>query len=110
MPGLDTTYALDIEWEYGIQLPRLLGPFSTETEAQQWAELNVGDRATLRLRQLTYPYLQGPHCTASYTGSMPQLARQPDCCLNTGHVGDHTAVTGYRWPNETPIRAFREAR
>lgn len=49
-------------------------------------------------------------CTARYTGSMPQLAANPHCCLNTGHVGDHTAVTGYRWPNETPIRAFREAR
>jgi hypothetical protein len=97
-----TTYALDIAWQTGIQLPNLMGPFDTDTEARQWAQLNVFDRAAWQLRHLTYPYLQQPQsCTARYTGSMPQLANNPHCCLATGHVGDHVNTTGYRWPNET---------
>lgn len=51
-------YVLDCEWPDGVDLPTLVGPFSTAEEAVEWRDLNVtrGARATLRV--LTYPYLR----------------------------------------------------
>lgn len=39
-----TAFILDIEWG-GVSLPRLVGPFLTRKEAEEWAALNVGNGA-----------------------------------------------------------------
>lgn len=101
-----TSYVLDIEWPANIRLPNLVGPFHTDIEATRWADVHIADwPAEWKLDRLTSPHLHRPQrCTTRYHGSMPGLARDPDCCLQLGHVGDHVAATGYRWPNETPRR------
>jgi hypothetical protein len=48
-------YILEIEW-VTPELPRLVGPFDTRTEAEEWAALNIGN-GSWGVAALAYPYL-----------------------------------------------------
>lgn len=52
----EAEFVLDIEWwDEESGLPDLVGPFMTEDEAQEWADLNVNN-ASYDIREVTYPY------------------------------------------------------
>jgi hypothetical protein len=52
-------YVLEIEWSRERStdpaLPPLVGPFSTRTEAQEWAALNIPN-GSWNVAPLAYPY------------------------------------------------------
>lgn len=50
---------LDIEWDATARadLPSLVGPFDTRSEATEWADRNVPN-GHARVRALGYPYLR----------------------------------------------------
>lgn len=52
---MNDKYVLDIEWDEGIDLPSLVGPFATRAEADDWYRLNVPNGTGLT-RALSYPY------------------------------------------------------
>ena len=47
--------ALLIEWDEGVDLPSIVGPFGDVREAAQWATLNIPN-GTWEFRALSYPY------------------------------------------------------
>ena len=49
-------YALEIEWSVP-NMPSLVGPFETRTEADEWAALNIPN-GSWNVAPLTYPYLR----------------------------------------------------
>lgn len=53
---MSDTYALQIEWDVP-GLPRLIGPFETRTEAEDWAALNIPN-GSWNVAPLAYPYLR----------------------------------------------------
>lgn len=50
-------FILDITWEDAPNLPRLVGPFDTRDEADQWAKLNIPN-GSFEICPLSYPYLR----------------------------------------------------
>lgn len=53
---MTTTYVLEIEWN-DVDLPRLVGPFTTRDEAEQFAAVNIPN-GTWNVAPLAYPYHQ----------------------------------------------------
>lgn len=47
--------ALLIDWEEGVDLPSVVGPFSNVREAAEWARLNIPN-GTWEFRALAPPY------------------------------------------------------
>jgi hypothetical protein len=58
----DDTFALDIAWDEGKDLPSLVGPFTTREEAEKWAELNTPN-GVANVRRLAWPYLRANPAT-----------------------------------------------
>lgn len=57
----DAAYVVDIEWS-APNLPRLVGPFRTRAEAEEWGTLNVVN-GTWNVASLAYPYLRSARVT-----------------------------------------------
>ena len=53
------TFILDIEWDKA-DLPSLVGPFETQTEAVQWGNQNIPN-GTWSVRPVAWPYLRARH-------------------------------------------------
>ncbi|KLI04163.1 MULTISPECIES: hypothetical protein [Mycobacteriaceae] len=56
---MDDAVILDIHWRSGNipNLPRMVGPFTCQDEAVQWAHLNAR-RSLWQVHPLTFPYLR----------------------------------------------------
>lgn len=52
----DDNFVVEADWSKP-DLPRLIGPFDTRSEATDWAERNVMG-GTWRIAQLAYPYMR----------------------------------------------------
>lgn len=53
------TYVLEIDWVDGVDLPCLVGPFTSRDEAVEWGQRNIPN-GEWGVSQLTYPYAQRP--------------------------------------------------
>jgi hypothetical protein len=51
------SYVLLIEWDEGVNLPSLVGPFEDPLEAQEWARLNIPN-GSWNVAPLAYPYMR----------------------------------------------------
>jgi hypothetical protein len=53
---VEQQFILEIEWDRA-GMPRLVGPFDTRAEAQEWGALNI-DNGVWNIAPLSYPYLR----------------------------------------------------
>ena len=49
--------ALLVDWEEGVDLPSVIGPFGDVREAAKWAKQNIPN-GTWEYRVIAYPYLR----------------------------------------------------